>query len=116
MNTPHTIKPEVKVTEELTKTLWLAQLRHIQEHTAVALEYEDTGDDGYDYLRGALILGQWLTEIWFERDVKRLSLLLNMPHGTSDLSDIACDGICKAIYDLDPRALDLDEEEATTTP
>lgn len=112
----HTIKPEVEVTEDLTKTLWLAQLRCVQDHVDHALAYKDLSDDGYDYLRGSLVLGQWLTEIWFDRDIERLSRLLNEPHSTSNLSDIACDGICSAIYDLDPRALDLDEEDIAPTP
>lgn len=101
-------KPEIKITPELITHLWQAQLRCVQEHTDFALKYTQISDDSYDYLHGSLVLATMLTEIWYEKDHTRLHQMLNsMPH-EGELASIACDGICAAIYELNPRALDTE--------
>jgi hypothetical protein len=63
------------------------------------------GDDGYDYLKGALSLARDLVVADFDRDLKYLDDLINGDEQTSDLANIACDGVCEEIYALDCNAI-----------
>jgi len=100
----------ITASRELATKLHDAQLEHTLQMLA---DYKTMGwsysDDGYDYLRGALILSQAMMEICIDDDMKRLDEMLNVEWPEGELGSIGCDGVANAFYDLNCRALD-DEE------
>lgn len=101
---------DIEVTTELVSSLYRAQALHTSEMLFDSL-FHGYSDDGYDYLNGALTLCQWLLEIDYEKATHKLANLLNSVEGDDlgSLKDIACDGICPAIYDL--NCIALEEED-----
>jgi hypothetical protein len=98
------LRPRIEPTPELLTSLKTAQLKCAQEHIESALA-DGYGDDGYDYLKGALSLARDLVVMDYDGDMESLDKLLNGDDQSSELMFIACDGIASNFYDLDCNAI-----------
>jgi hypothetical protein len=95
----------ITCTAELARTLKNAQLAHVKELIDVELA-GSMSDDHYDYLTAGLSLAERLCHIDYNQDLNDLDTLLNVEYGDGEtLRDFASDGICNAIYELNPPAL-----------
>jgi len=101
---PRSMRPRIEPTMELLEKINLSQLKCVKEHVDAAIE-RGYGDDGYDYLKGALALSRDLIVAEYDGDLKMLDDLINGDENTSDLQFIACDGICEELFALDCNAL-----------
>lgn len=83
----------------IVRPLLKAQLAHTNELSAS--DHWENSDDGTDYLGGALRLSSILLNIDYESDAEAFALLMMDPQDSDNfvLHQIACDGICPAIYD-----------------
>lgn len=95
----------ITATRELLTQLKNSQLLHTQTMIGECLK-NGYGDDGCDYLQAALTLSDLLVRFDRDNDVDALNALLNTQDGNSSLNDFASDGICDAIYSLNPPALE----------
>jgi hypothetical protein len=100
----------LSVSEKLLDELWAAQLRWAATLANEAATNGGTGDDGHDYLVGALDLASYLEDLRYDHDLARLDALLNTVQtndSTDTLLDIyATDGIAPEIWKLNPPALE----------
>lgn len=112
----------VKVDSELLNRLVEAQRKLLVDQlTNPFLRY---GDDPGDYLNAALELFQALFQmVWNQEDLHALEVMLNTPLDYNNPNDVevspnyyvprlcqlACDGICSEIYELNCPALPEDE-------
>lgn len=79
-----------------------AQLTLVRELIDVELAGSQS-DDHYDYLTAGLALAERVCHIAYLQDETAFQELLN-----TGLDEYACDGICQAIYDLNPLSLKED--------
>lgn len=90
---------------------WRQQLAHAKALISDALEHNGTGDDGHDYLTGALDLASHMESLRYDSDLAGLRELLaydeidpDTPDHLNDYSPLergyASDGICEYLYSL----------------
>ena len=93
----------VEINEALLKTLATAQLKYVHSMTDdETIAHSFWSDDGYDYLKGALALGQDLLSMQFNDDLDALRVLLDPSNHGFVAHNYASDGICGAVYDALP--------------
>jgi hypothetical protein len=107
----------VTVTEELLEKLYEAQKERLIE----VLQTNRNGDDGGDYINSAIEAFRVLQDATQDQsDTVTVQRWLNFPHNPNDtwfspimryvaLGNLASDGICQAIYDLNPPALEWED-------
>lgn len=95
---------KIKVTEKMIDQLTKAQMAYAIE--LMKDDHWEHSDDGWDYCQGAVGLAHVMLHIHYDKDVKRLEKMLNVPGRDNELSSTPCDGICEAFYKLKPVTLD----------
>lgn len=97
----------VTVDETLLIKLRDAQLAYVVE--LIQSEHYKTSDDGFDELSSALSLADELLRAQYDDDTARVEHMLNTLPGAHDsIAQYACDGVCAAIHELNPPALQMD--------
>lgn len=90
----------ITCTSDMFAAITNAQLEHTRDMITACLPPNRMYDDAADYLSAALSLSDYLISL--NGDVDMFNVFIN----SADIANYACDGICQAIYDLKPAALE----------